>query len=571
MSQEFSRRNFLKGATLTALSAGTLGAMIGCSPKAGGSSSDANTAVAAQTSATDWLGNAPKIEESKITETIETEVLVVGCGTAGWPACISAAENGAKVLVIERLEEPSGPKEDIGAIDSALQKASFEQFPEFKIDKMEAMHDIVRYANGFINYDLVKLWADESGATVDWITDIISKDGKMKMNFEGGIGTIDPKSAERAWATGHSPASLVDDKAVTFLSQFQKYADTLGVQFRCKTELVCLEQDETGRVGGIIARDVASGNYLRIKASNGVIVATGGYSSSPEMMAALQPEILKSRIACSKGSPDTGEGIKAALWLGAQKDPIGTSILFNRACCKPDATAGDGTVGEWFWFGEQPFLKLNLKGERFCNESGPYDYMLHSAHMQPMHTYIDVWDANYAEQVKQMNEVGCCRLFPFDNGAPNNIPLKVVEGMNAKLLEQGYIQQADTIEELAEKLNIPAEAAAASVARYNENAAAGIDADYGKESYRLLALNTPPYYGVRTGAWHLATFDGIQINSNMHPVKEDGTVIDGLYMVGDCSGGFFCLSYPNLFTGLACGRSMTFGLHAGKLAATKTA
>ena len=56
----------------------------------------------------------------------------------------------------------------LGAIDSRLQQASFDEFPEFRIEKKEAVEDIVRYANGFVNYDLVKLWADESGAMVDW-------------------------------------------------------------------------------------------------------------------------------------------------------------------------------------------------------------------------------------------------------------------------------------------------------------------------------------------------------------------------------------------------------------------
>ncbi len=73
---------------------------------------------------------------------------------------------------------------------------------------------------------------------------------------------------------------------------------------------------------------------------------------------------------------------------------------------------------------------------------------------------------------------------------------------------------------------------------------------------------------MRTGAWFLATLDGVSINTDMHPVTETGEQIEGLYMVGNDSGGFFSVSYPNLFTGLACGRTMTFGRRAGMLAAT---
>ena len=104
--------------------------------------------------------------------------------------------------------------------------------------------------------------------------------------------------------------------------------------------------------------------------------------------------------------------------------------------------------------------------------------------------------------------------------------------------------------------------------RYNQMAENGKDEDYNKEPYRLMPLKTPPYYGIRTGAWFLATLDGVRIDTNMHPFREDGSEIEGLYMAGDCSGGFFSTSYPNLFTGLACGRTMVEGRRAGMLAAT---
>lgn len=81
-------------------------------------------------------------------------------------------------------------------------------------------------------------------------------------------------------------------------------------------------------------------------------------------------------------------------------------------------------------------------------------------------------------------------------------------------------------------------------------------------------IDTPPFYGVRTGAWFLATLDGVTIDTNMHPCDENGDPIEGLYLTGNDSGGFFSVSYPNLLTGLACGRTMTFGRRAGMLAAT---
>lgn len=236
--------------------------------------------------------------------------------------------------------------------------------------------------------------------------------------------------------------------------------------------------------------------------------------------------------------------------------------MFNRCAVKPDETAGYKTTGEWFWFGEQPFLKVNLKGERFCNESGPYEFMLHSMEMQPGHTYCDIFDANNKQYTEQFQEVGCCRLWPFDNGAISNRDYDSCWQSNEELIEKGYIIKADTLEELAKGLNIPEDTFVETVKRYNELCAKGKDEDYGKAPHRLTPVDTAPFYGVRTVAWHLTTLDGIRINTNMQVIDKNGDPIEGLYATGDCSGGFFANNYPNLFTGLACGRTMTFARHA---------
>ena len=567
------RRTFLKGAGITAIGAAAMGALTGCGNGfAVAESEEPVRETAGQASATGWLGEVPEIAERDITETLDYEVVVCGCKTGGLPAVISAAENGARVLGIDRVSKVSNPREDIGAIDSKLQLASFDEYPQFKIDKMEAMEDIVRYANGFVNYDLVKLWANESGAMLDWLTEIVERDGRLRMDFEGSVGTEGQGARDKAWATGHSPNKTElgkQDKNFNFGVSLKEYAEEKGAEFRWETELIKCEQDANGRVTGVIARDVKDRHYIRINASKGVILTTGGYGNNLEMMQARQPWNQKIRIAApGKGGNPTGDGIKAALWCGGEMDPLGAACTFNRACVKPDELAGDGVVGEWWWFGEQPFMKVNLNGKRFCNESGPYDYMLHSTIMQPGHTYCDIFDSDYAAQVKQMNEVGCCRLYPFDNGSPSNRSIDDMPALFDSLLEKGYLQKADTPEELAEKLNIPVDNFVETFNRYNEMAENGKDEDYNKEPYRLMALKTPPYYGIRTGAWFLATLDGVRINTNMHPVRADGSEIEGLYMAGDCSGGFFSVSYPNLFTGLACGRTMTFGRRAGMLAAT---
>ena len=556
----------VSGATITADAIKTAAA--DCISQASG---QAVSLDSGSSSGADWLGEAPEIAESDITETLDTEVLVVGCGTGGWITAMTAAEAGAKVLVLEKRETPTEIRHDIGAIGSKKQLASIAADPKFAIDKMEALQEIVRYGSGYVDSDLIKVWASESAEMVDWLTDILKRTGWYTMDHEAGVGNVNDPGRDKAYATGHSPnktANAPEDAST--MGVFQAHCDGLGVQFRCSCPLVKLEQEDSGKVTGVIAQDETDGHYVRVNASKGVIMCAGGYASNTEMMQSLQPMTLEMKINLPAGSTCDGSGMKAMLWAGAALDPTHASMMFNRACCLPTETAGYKTNGKMFWFGEQPFLKVNLDGKRFCNESGPYEFMLHSMYMQPFHTYCDIFDSNSKKYAEQFDEVGCCRLFPFDNGALSNRDFDSVwQQLTTQFVEEGYVIKADTIEELAKGLNIPAENLTAAVKRYNELCAKGVDEDYGKEKHRLTPVDTAPFYGVRVGAWHLTTLNGCRINTDMQVLDTEGKPIEGLYATGDCTGGFFATTYPNLFTGLACGRTMTFGRRAAKIVAAK--
>lgn len=569
----FSRRSFLKGAGITAIGAAAMGALSGCGngvQAANAESASASFDVRTQgTTTPSWLGEAPDVAESDITETLDYDVVVVGCRTGGLPAIISAAENGARVLGVDQQPSVQAPREDIGAINSRLQQEGAAAHPDCAIGKDVALDDLMRYSNGVADRRLLNVWADESGALVDWITDIITRNGHYKMNWEAGVGNTD--LPERAWATSHSPEKLVDDKSITFGTELKEYAEEIGAEFRWNTSLIKCEQNEEGRVTGVICRDDNDKHYIRINASHGVILSTGGYAANTEMLEARQPWNQQIRINIPMGGGNSGDGIRAAMWCGAHMDPVGTSVLFNRAAVKPSETAGSDVKGSMFWFGEQPFLKVNLKGERFTNEALPYDYVLHAAMMQPGSTYVDIWDSNYFADTKAFDEHGCCRLYPWDNGAPSNKDISEMPAALQKLEDNGYVQRADTIEELAEKLDVPADTLKATWENYNAYAKAGHDPEFNKEPQRLIALDQPPYFGCRTGCWFLATIDGVRIDTNMHPIDDNGDPIQGLYTVGNDSGGIFCFTYPSLFVGFACGRTMTFGRRAGRLAATMEA
>ena len=245
---------------------------------------------AQEPASSDWLGTAPEIAEADITETVDTEVLVVGCGTGGWITAMTAAEEGAKVLVVEKRETATGIREDIGAINSKLQQEAIQENPELAIDKMEAMQELVRYGAGYVDSDLIRVWINESGEMVDWLTDLLEKSGNYYMSLEGGIGNTADPGRDKAYATGHSPhktEAAAKDDAITLNSTFQQHCDELGVEWKLSTSLVKLEQDENGKVTGIIAQDGNDGHYIRINTSKGVIICAGGYACNTEMMQAL--------------------------------------------------------------------------------------------------------------------------------------------------------------------------------------------------------------------------------------------------------------------------------------------
>ena len=156
-------------------------------------------------------------------------------------------------------------------------------------------------------------------------------------------------------------------------------------------------------------------------------------------------------------------------------------------------------------------------------------------------------------------------MFPFSNGTPvSAIDLDANMGMFMGMQEAGFVQSADTVEELAAKLGIPADALVATVERQNENYANGEDPDFGKEPFRLSPVDTAPFYGVRLTGYMLCTLDGIRINESMNALDEHGDPIEGLYAAGNTLGGRFSVFYPTPCGGSYIGSAMTLGRLIGK-------
>ena len=510
---------------------------------------------AAEDDSGDWLGKAPEIAEKDISNTVTTDILVIGCGTGGMFAVCSAAENSGKVIGIDRFSTGTGIREDLGAIDSRYQKAE-----GTKIDKFDFIAMATRYAGGHVKQELIRLWADNSGETINWLGDRLEPVGIKLMNEVGD--TVETRYKD--FAIGHSPQKM---GKVTLNNVLDDYAVKKGARFDYNTTMVKLEK-KNGRVTGCIAKN-ANGKYVRYIAKKGTVVATGGYARNTKMMEALQPWNLRvsSRLGAMPGA--TGSGIRACLWVGAKMDETHCAMKFDRSALRPDQKAGLETMKKgdagFFWIGSQPWLKVNADGERFMNESGTYENPLHADEYNKGHCHYSLFDSNWVKYTKEFKMHGCSRIWPFANGAePNHLWSEVQDKMLPGLIKNGYVQKADSIEELAKKLGLPADQLKKTVKRYNELAYKGVDTDFGKEKHRLSPLDKPPFYGAKNSGWLLCTLDGIVVDKNLNACDESGDPIPGLYVIGNDSGSYFANEYPNLATGMACGRTVTFGRVVGR-------
>lgn len=561
---EIKRRDFLKGSI-----AAVGGAMlVGCAPKVATEAPAAAAPAAAATGAVDWLGTEPAIDN--VAETVETDVVVIGSGTGGAYAAASCLEKGLKVVILEKNATVATVRNDWGSIGSKWQKEA-----GVEIDPAAVVHTHAFYSANRIDQRLPTIWTKESGAAVTWVGELIEKRGG-KFVYEGGYepdfsGTTYPK-----FPTGHS-ADLTGGWDTA--KMFQEYITEMGGEYKFETPFVKFEY-EGKKVTAAIAK-TKDGKYVRFVGRKGIILAAGGYQGNPDMLKALQPADVMCMMPPAAGAT-AGDGIKACLWMGAAMDETHASMLFDRMGVLPNEVPASMTVPGFFWLGSQPWLKVNLLGERFTNESGPYDFILHAAARQPGATYCAIMDANWFEQVTQFETVGCSRIYPFPNGNPNDVfktgglemtgtdLAKIKEEWNAildGLMKSGHLQTGATPEELAGKLNIPAETFAATVARYNELAATGVDEDFHKDAYRFQPITTAPYYGIRLTGWLLSTLDGIRIDTQMRPMDSMNVPFEGLHVVGDSSGSYFAHTYPNLFTGYANGRTTTFARRVARILA----
>ena len=523
---------------------------------------------------TDWLGKEPDIDEAAITETIDTDIVIVGAGNGGMFAAAYAAANGLNFRVIEQNSAVQDTRHWYGAIDSAAAKEA--GVPA--TDKAKLLSEISRYASGKCDQRVVKTWINESAAMHDFMRGILEDQFGWTCEFTSGAEAAWPAEnaehntdylypvQEHNYRQSESESGLQRNEAL------QQYIEELGYSIDFKTSLAKLEKDADGRITGIIAQSTEDDHFIRYNANKGVLLACGGFPGNPYMMEQLDPLGTSVTTACSYSPADKGYGIRAAVWAGANLDKEAAPMLFDRGIVTPGVDAGyvdsesafggkafPGKIRQYNP-GTQPFLKVNRNGERFANESCPYNDIVYAAAHQPGRVYAQICDANILEDAKRFHTIGC-------SAQTRNGGEKYIQGKMDEAIEAGALFKCDTLDELADKMGFTGAAKdtfLATVERYNELYDKQNDEDFGKPAYRLSAIRTAPFYGCWLGASLLTTEQGIAINEKGQALDNDNKPMPGLYITGDMSGSFFANNYPCLMAGVAMGRTLTFAMKAVK-------
>jgi fumarate reductase flavoprotein subunit len=487
-----------------------------------------------------WEVPPPPIPAEQIKEVRTADVLIVGAGIAGMCAAVSAAQAGAKTMLLEKGPTYMAHGAYNGAVGSKLQKKL-----GVEIDKEELIAQLMRWAGEKADRRLVRLWADKSGEAMDWLLDMAEAAGQTAVRVDTDI-----LSSKDEFYREYPTAHIFPGMQAGLMKLLQNNAKTHGVDIRYETPAARLVREEKGRVSGVIA-EASKDKYTLFKANKGVVLCTGGYSHNPEMVAKYCPWALG--IDNWYRPPlETGDGHKMGLWIGAAMDRIPHCTMIH-----PGFNPAGFPLNVMVPLMAVPFLNVNIFGERFMNEDVPMPYLSNAQFNQPKQVYWQVWDEKWPEDASRMGRtLGRLREKP-----------EQAAGAIEKAVAIGAVLKMSSLEQLAQKMGVPYKAFKATVDRYNELARMGKDLDFGKIPGRLSTIEKPPFYAVKRQPQILVTLSGLKVNTRLEVLDPDWKVIPGLYAAGNVSGGFFAECYPFMAAGLSHGRALTFGRLAGLNAA----
>lgn len=538
---ELSRRNFLKAGAVAGLAGAGLAGLAGCGqPKA--APSEAEKKEVATAAAEDWLGSAPSISVSDCKETVETEVLIVGSALAGSMAAYGAVKNGAKVTVIERNACPHIGGMTISFFNS---KTQLEDAGLPKYDPVKTANDMFNLTQYRADMRLNTLWINRSGEILDNLKeDFLEPYGQyyMPVSLEGIFPEPDQEiTSYISTGVAFSETDILTD----FTHNIHQYLEDEGVETFYNTCAEVLVQDESGKVTGLIAKN-ENGDYVHYKASKGVVMCTGSFGKNEAMMRTFYTKHFADWALANNAyeaymgddpvtdtAMDDGKGHRMLCWAGAEMEE-----LCGYAAWQTTA---------WRSF---PYLLVNTKGERFMNECTS---LLTSAHI-----IADLpGDVNYVWQIIPTNDFEMPSSFGYDKESA------------AKMfdIEKTEHYEADTIEELAELIDVDPATLKATVERYNELCESGVDSDYMKAARYLDPIDDGPYQAWKMQYLFYCTLGGVRCNDKLQVLDENWDPIPGLYAGGNTVGYRFGSSYESLLHGGSNGLAACHGYIAGESAA----
>lgn len=543
-----SRRDLFKFGGLAAAGVVGAGALASCAPQA--TSTAAGAAESATGEATTAAGHlrtgmpsflvAPD-PVTDVKETKDYDVVVIGAGASGVPAALSAFEAGAKVALLQKESQAISQGNSGSGIDLETSDPA---------DIANLVSRLIADSQHRPDRELVELWAQNSGEAVKWV---------IEKSLEGGAPVIDQGNQQ------HMPLINKHGYQINFITSFfgpkplntgdgmralAATAEKEGVEIFYSTPAEQLVKDDSGKVTGVIAK--GKDGYVQFNASKGVIVACGDYQNDEEMLHYYQPDMTNLE---PKQTNKTGDGHKMVVWAGGKIEDLAHTKMLH------DFDAGPASMCD------MPFLAVkNATGKRFANETVEMSLMncyLRSA--EDAGHYCQIFDSNYME---------AAAAWPGKLVDPEALKVYMPEeDVEREGVFEGQINtyKADTLEELADKLEIADKAAfVETVKRYNELVAAGKNDDFGKPADYLVPVDTPPYYGIHRHVRMSAICSGVDVNAKHECLTPEGEVIENLYAIGNCSGRFYGgIDYPLTVFGLSLGRCYTEGYVIGRMVAEK--
>lgn len=486
MGSMFTRRQFVVGAMVLG---GSL-ALTGCSPQ-----SEPKKENGAATAA----GSA---------EAAEADIIVIGSGLAGSACSISAAQNGARVILVDKAPFLTSTfltsKGNVSIAQVAENRADW----RYDSDAPDTMDQFVaRYRDlteigkvdaPYPDYDRMQHLMEESCATIAWVEQLGITFEKSFTKEMVGTDTVKPDvSADPATEAGVQLANV-------FAAEFER----LGVQTMLSTEATELVKDGDAVVG-VKVQGPGGAQELRAKA---VVLATGGFGGSAEYCDQLVPAINEMGFQYLGNAMNTGDGMTMASAIGAAlyEDPwvIPNVIMPTRALTKADA--GFKKLCDTGMEGAATSSKMlvDAAGARFVNEAAPVTALATSMTDNQAGPYYVLFDSVNAE----------------------------VTAVIEKGLSTGDVLKAGSIEELADVAGAPQLAATFEV--YQQAAVAGADEAFGKKADMLAPYGDGPFYLVKFVPSYVATMGGVKTDASCQALGEDGSPIAGLFAVGEATHRF---------------------------------